>query len=864
MPAMTPAASSPPLSPRPGGGARRPHAFPAALLGVLLVALATLAALAPAARAEAPPANWAGAWNTKWRGGGALIEFQQNGAEVTGTYPLYDGTITAHAEGNELTGRWTQGSRSGAFLFVQAPDGQSFMGRLATGQAEWWTGVRMDAAVFEAIRMDRSSPMMALRSFLQAMNESGADGVSRGNGGGMALVGRAEGTVLADAQTRQGLNMPDYVRLLYDVIDRTTFRLWDVPHDTGEGDTVVVTLRQFGTAASFDLGFARQRGQWFMVGQPTEALRRKLAEFDAARGLGRDPPRDPTKLASPRDTFKVLLGALSEDYDTPPESALDMRNYNPAVRDDEAALLARYLKKVLDRIGYVYWQEIPDDPRAKAPFVYFEHPAGNIVIGPSTVDGATVWRFTPETLSHVRDLYADIEDMPVAPEFAAFASDDPYFVARAVARQLDPRLLTRLGPIERWQWGLLGVALFTGVLVGFVSNALLQWLLLSLSGNNPAARFVRIVAWSVRLIFLGLFLIIALRPLGLPDIIGAPVKAFAWACIVVGAVPVLWQIVGDIADRYRRRHKLAGYHETLISLVSGVARVVVVLIGFLMLAEVLHVPYEGVITGLGIGGLAVALAAQPTLQNFLSGLTLYADRPVSVGDECRFGERIGTVEHIGMRSTHIRSRDRSLIAVPNSDFAGMVLENITRSDRMRYQTVLRLRQDTSIDQLRFVLVELRKLLLAHPKVAHEPCWVRFVGFGDYSFNVDIDTNLLTTREEEQLAIQEDINLRILGILEECGVQLALPAELGYATADLPLDAEKRASAEQAVQRWRAEGNLPFPDLHRSDITSLADTLPYPPAGSAAYRPVEEGSAPATLAVKRERWRLRWRSNRTTA
>ncbi|MBS7537678.1 mechanosensitive ion channel family protein [Ancylobacter lacus] len=851
---------------RPGGSASRARWFPAAFRGLLLalLALAAPACLAPVARAETPVANWQGAWNTKWRGGGALIEFQQNGAEVTGTYPLYDGTIVAHAQGNELTGRWTQNGRSGDFLFVQAPDGQSFMGRLATGQAEWWTGVRMDAAAFTAIRIDRTSPMMALRSFLQAMNESGADGVTRGAGGGMALVGRAEGTVLVDAQARQGLDMPGYVRLLYDVIDRTTFRLWDVPHDTGDSDAVAVTLHQFGTAASFDLGFVRQRGQWFMVGQPTDALRRKLAEFDAARGLGRDPVRDPSRLSSPRDTFKVLLGALSEDFNAPPESTLDMRNYNPAVREDEAALLARYLKKVLDRIGYVYWQEIPDDPRAKAAFVYFEHPAGNIVIGPSEVEGATVWRFTPETLSHVRDLYADIEDMPVAPEFAAFASDDPYFVARTVARQLDPRLLARIGPIERWQWWLLAFALFAGVLVGFLSNALLQWLLLSLRGNNPAARFVRIVAWSVRLIFLGLFLIIALRPLGLPDIIGAPVKAFAWACIVVGAVPVLWQIVGDIADRYRRRHNLVGYHETLISLVSGVGRVIVVLIGFLMLAEVLHVPYEGVITGLGIGGLAVALAAQPTLQNFLSGLTLYADRPVSVGDECRFGEHIGTVEHIGMRSTHIRSRDRSLIAVPNSDFAGMVLENITRSDRMRYHTVLKLRQETSIDQLRFVLVEIRKLLLAHPKVAHDPCWVRFVGFGDFSFDIDIDATLLTTHEHEQLAIQEDLNLRILGILADCGVQLALPAELGYGAEDLPLDAEKRAAAEREVQLWRAEGNLPFPELHRSDITSLADTLAYPPEGSAAYRPVEEGTAPAALDGKRERWRLRWRSRRSTA
>ncbi|TIX35274.1 MAG: mechanosensitive ion channel, partial [Mesorhizobium sp.] len=123
------------------------------------------------------------------------------------------------------------------------------------------------------------------------------------------------------------------------------------------------------------------------------------------------------------------------------------------------------------------------------------------------------------------------------------------------------------------------------------------------------------------------------------------------------------------------------YHDTLISLSTGVARVAVLVVAFLLLAEVLAIPYEGVIAGLGIGGLAVALAAQPTLQNFLSGLTLYADRPVSVGDFCKFGDQSGTIEHIGMRSTRIRSLDRTIISVPNSDFAGMQIENYAHRDR---------------------------------------------------------------------------------------------------------------------------------------------------------------------------------------
>ena len=135
----------------------------------------------------------------------------------------------------------------------------------------------------------------------------------------------------------------------------------------------------------------------------------------------------------------------------------------------------------------------------------------------------------------------------------------------------------------------------------------------------------------------------------------------------------------------------------------------------------------------------MALAAQGSIKNFIGSLNLFGDKPVRVGDLCRCGEdvdenyqRIGVVEAIGMRSTRIRGIDDSLVTIPNADFSRMHIINYTMRHRSFLNCVTKLRMETSDDQLRYVLVSLRELLLAHPRVEDEEPFVRLVGFGDYS------------------------------------------------------------------------------------------------------------------------------------
>ncbi len=246
--------------------------------------------------------------------------------------------------------------------------------------------------------------------------------------------------------------------------------------------------------------------------------------------------------------------------------------------------------------------------------------------------------------------------------------------------------------------------------------------------------------------------------------------------------------------------------------------------------------------GLGVGDLAVALAAQSTIANWIGGLILFANKPVRVGDFCRYGEdpspgwlRIGTVEEIGLIATRLRGIDRTITTIPNAEFANMHIINLTKRDRMVFRPKIRLRYETTPDQLRVVLASLREMLLAHPRVTEDPARVRASGFGEYSIDVDIFAYVATADWNDFLAVQEDIVLRIMDIVKDAGTGFALPSRTLYHTRDDGLDSTRQQAAAQQVREWTAAHRLPFPDFDPDHRKQLMDTLDYPPDGSPGAR-----------------------------
>ena len=220
------------------------------------------------------------------------------------------------------------------------------------------------------------------------------------------------------------------------------------------------------------------------------------------------------------------------------------------------------------------------------------------------------------------------------------------------------------------------------------------------------------------------------------------------------------------------------------------------------------IPVYGLIASVGVTSLAFALAAKHTIENIMGSLNIYLDRPVRVGDFCRYGEdasagwqRIGTIESIGVRSTRIRGQDRTVTTIPNAEFSQMHIVNLTKRDRLLFRTTLSLRQETSEEQLRFVLVKLRELLIHHPRVLGELARVRYLGFADCSFDVEIFAYVGTTVWEEYLAVQEELSLRILRAVRDAGTGFALPSRTMYFTRDGGLDVEAQKAAEAHTQRW---------------------------------------------------------------
>lgn len=212
------------------------------------------------------------------------------------------------------------------------------------------------------------------------------------------------------------------------------------------------------------------------------------------------------------------------------------------------------------------------------------------------------------------------------------------------------------------------------------------------------------------------------------------------------------------------------------------------------------------------------------------------------GDFCRYGDALGTIEEIGLRSTRIRGLDRTVTSIPNADLSKMQITNFTRRDRMLLRVTLGLRYETSPEQLRHVLATLRALLLAHPKVTSHPARVRFVGFGAASLDLEVFAYVATREYDDFLAIQEDLYLRMLDVVAASGTGFAFPSQTLYLTRDRGLDAEGSAAAVAEVQRWRDEQALPFPDFSPEVVERVQDTLPWPLPGSPAARDHPRGGS----------------------
>jgi MscS family membrane protein len=540
-------------------------------------------------------------------------------------------------------------------------------------------------------------------------------------------------------------------------------------------------------------------------------------------------PTDPLGRNTPSDAvLGFLKAATAGDYSI----AAQYLQMSPAHRQTDGDQTATKLKFVLDNDFVGNYSRFNQPEGTPQEGVQLGHQKlGTISAGDVEVDldlvrvsdpnAGKIWLISSDTLTRLPELYDQAE-------------------ARQVASKL-PGFLVRhqFGGMPLWQW--LALVLATPVAAG------LGWLILALleiplrwwarkHGQLDVAnwRSVSGPAWLLTGTLIHQAFVVNLR---MPLLLRHYYFQITSIALILSATWIFWRVIRWSLYRVRLRALARGHGGTGSVMLLGerMLKAVIFIAGILAVLGSLGFNMSTALAGLGIGGLAIGFGAQKTIENLFGGVSVLGDEVFRVGDVCRFGDRTGVVEDIGLRSTRIRTEERTLLAIPNGTVATINLENLSRRDKILLKTSLSLRSETKSDHLRFVLSELRRLLYSHPKIENTTVRVRLTDIAGAAPSVEVLAYVLTQDFNEFAAVREDVLLRMMEIVESSGTGLALPAQTLYLGRDAGLANDKAESAVQKVAELREGKKLPFPDFHKEEISSFKGSIDYPPKESALRR-----------------------------
>ena len=257
-----------------------------------------------------------------------------------------------------------------------------------------------------------------------------------------------------------------------------------------------------------------------------------------------------------------------------------------------------------------------------------------------------------------------------------------------------------------------------------------------------------------------------------------------------------------------RAHRGGG--ESILILMQRITRVAILIFVVVAALALFGLNVKTALAGLGIGGLAIALAAQKSLENLIGGVSLLMDKAVQVGDYCRIGDRVGTVEDIGLRSLKMRTHDQNLLVVPNGSLAQMQFENMRDRTKLLINQNFSLRIETHVEQLRFVLDQVKGMLDEHPAIESANSRVRVIGFAGSAFELELFAFARTGDWTQFTAIRQDVILKIAEIVEAAGTRFAAPTQLTYLSRDAGFDDEKGSDIVRHVTEPPASDAFQFP------------------------------------------------------
>ncbi|MCW8931666.1 MAG: mechanosensitive ion channel family protein [Gammaproteobacteria bacterium] len=506
-------------------------------------------------------------------------------------------------------------------------------------------------------------------------------------------------------------------------------------------------------------------------------------------------------------------------------SYLDLRYIEPEVSEQQAETLVRHLQILWKQQHVLDLSVISNEPEGhqndKLPAYrdligYLKTRTEQVPIYLQRVpdgQGGKVWKISNTTVSQLSELWNELGYNPIIESISTHLPDFEIF------------------GLYNWQFiGLLLIIIMSWILSALVRSLLQKLFSLSRHYKENMLQFIRI---PLRLFLFFTFINMSIGSLGLTITTRVWLESgvLNYLAGIFLALGIIELVTAVVINR-------SGKNEQTLSIVRPlvtILKIVVVIIIILSWFEKAGYNVATILTGLGIGSLAVALAAQKTLENVFGAFTLYLAKPIQAGDFCQFGNVSGTVEEVGLRSTRIRKLDRSVVFVPNSVFASSSVENFSEIDRRLYNKELRITLETTPEQIRHLLIELRTLIVSHSKTLDMAARVRFENIERDCFLIIVNAYTDTNDLEEYKAIAEDLNLRILEILAQEGVRLAIPEQQINISRKMPIDETPINIAKEKINEMIEKQELPFPDFSPQQLDSIKNSIQYPSKGSSTAK-----------------------------
>ena len=480
-------------------------------------------------------------------------------------------------------------------------------------------------------------------------------------------------------------------------------------------------------------------------------------------------PADDFDRGTPSRSSAGFMAAVDKgDYETAAEY-LDLRNLRGEASELTGAQLARRLFVIAKRATWTDINELIDDPagRSNDSLPDYRDSIGVVLDGDNGIrllmqkvprgDGVSIWKISNATVSLIPTLYATygypeyIEDL----------------------RRSLPNV-TFLG-YELFKWV---IVLAVGILV-YAAVFLIALAIRRMLGdpNTPSHRHIYrflVLPVGIWVVIISLNAVTASLGRGVTaeairQLSPVPILVTVW--IMISGINLMRDIY---SNRLQQRDRPGA--AVLLQPASNALKLLIGVGAVLIYLNKLGINITTVLAGLGVGGIAVALALQKPMEDIFGAITLYTQQPVRVGDFCRIGNATGTIEEIGLRTTRVRTLANTLIAIPNGRLATEPIDNISARKKILYRTNLRLKYDTSPEQLQQILDGIRELFDSFEKLLPEGHRVRFKEISSDALLVELYAYLDTTSWVEYLELAESLNIQTLDIVAKAGTSLALPAQ----------------------------------------------------------------------------------------